>query len=123
MGIKFSVVGEALKRILIDPALDDSGICQNLRIELLQEDLDERDIIKLNILSAAELGITLNKAIFHGWPEHSGSGCFPVGRSVEYVLHPYDKWNDQEDSGKKRRRLLKYSIQVCKENPDKELEL
>ena len=29
MGIKFSVVGEAL----IDPALDDSGICQNLRVE------------------------------------------------------------------------------------------
>ena len=92
MGIKFSVVGEALKRILIDPALDDSGICQNLRVELVQEDLDERGIFKINTLSANEL----NNAIFHGWPENSG---------------------------KKRRRLLMYSIQVCKENPDKELEL
>lgn len=123
MGIKFSVVGKALRRILIDPALDDSGICQNLRVELVQEDLDEKDIIKLNMLSANEFGIALNKAIFHGWPEHSGSECFPVGRMTEYALHPYDKWNDHEDSGKKRRRLLKYSIQVCKENPDKELEL
>ena len=43
MGIKFSVVGEALKRILINPALDDSGICQNLRVELVQEDIDEKD--------------------------------------------------------------------------------
>lgn len=123
MGIKFSVVGEALKRILIDPALDDSGICQNLRVELVQEDLDERDIFKINTLSANEFGIALNNEIFHGWPEHSGHECFPVGGQAEYALHPYDKWNDHENSGKKRRSLLKYSIQVCKENPDKELEL
>lgn len=99
MGIKFSVVGEALKRILIDPALDDSGICQNLRVELVQEDLDERDIFKINTLSANEFGIALNNAIFHDWPEHSGHECFPVGRMVGYALHPYDKWNDREDSG------------------------
>lgn len=123
MGIKFSVVGEALKRILIDPALDDSGICQNLRVELVQEDLDERDIIKINMLSTNEFGVALNNAIFHGWPEHSGHECFPVGGQVEYRLYDYDKWNDHENSGKKRRRLLKYSIQVCEENPDKELEL
>lgn len=96
--------------------MDDAGICQNLRIELEYEELDEKDIIKLRYSSCNEFGIALNNAIFHGWPEHSGSECFPVGRMTEYALHPYD-------SGKKRRRLLMYSIQVCKENPDKELEL
>lgn len=123
MGIKFSVIGEALKRVLLEPPMDDAGICQNLRIELLQEDLDELTVIKLNQASTNEFGIALNNAIFHGWPEHSGRECFPVGGLDEYALHPYDKWNDKPESGQKRRRLLKYSIQVCKENPDKELEL
>lgn len=123
MGIKFSVVGEALKSVLLDPSMDDAGICQNLRMALEYEELDERDIFKVNTLSCNEFGIALNNAIFHGWPEHSGHECFPVGGQAEYALHPYDKWNDHENSGKKRRRLLKYSIQVCKENPDKELEL
>ena len=123
MGIKFSVVGEALKRVLLDPALDDSGICRNLRVELEYEEFDEKDIIKLHYTSCNEFSIALNKAIFHGWPEHSGHECFPVGGQAEYALHPRDKWNNHENSGKKRRRLLKYSIKVCKENPDKELEL
>ena len=123
MGIKFSVVGEALKRVLIDPALDDTGICQNLRIELLKEDLTERDIIKLNTLSANEFGISLNDALFKDWSEHSGHENFPVGGMAEYTLHPYNKWNDKEDSGQKRRRLLEYCIKVCKESPQKELTL
>lgn len=123
MGIKFSVVGEALKRVLLDPRMDDAGICQNLRMELEYEELTECLHNALNMMSCNEFGIALNNAIFHGWPEHSGHECFPVGGQVEYRLYEYDKWNDHENSGKKRRRLLKYSIQVCKENPDKELEL
>ena len=119
MGIKFSVVGEALKRVLLDPSMDDAGICQNLRIELLeQEDLSEYVRSVLNCVSTNEFGIALNNAIFHSWPEHSGSECFPVGGLEEYHQYPYNKWDSPQ-----RIRLLKYSIQVCKENPDKELEL
>lgn len=121
MSIKFSVVGEALKRVLIDPTMDNAGICQNLRIELFDEELEELDNIKLNRISGNQLGIALNKAFFRDWPEHSGNECFPVGGLAEYRLHPFDKWNDEAESGQKRRRLLKYSIQLCKENPDSEL--
>lgn len=123
MGIKFSIVGEALKRVLLEPKLSDAGICMNLRIELNKEELTEYQRSVLRHMSCNEFGIALNNAIFHGWPEHSGHECFPVDGQVEYRLYVYDKWNDHENSGKKRRRLLMYSIQVCKENPDKELEL
>lgn len=123
MGIKFSVVGEALKSVLLDPPMDDAGICQNLRIELDCEELTDYQRSVLNHMSCNEFGITLNNAIFHSWPEHSGSENFPVGGPAEYFACRGDKWNDRPESGQKRRRLLMYSIQVCKENPDKELEL
>lgn len=121
MSIKLAIVGVALERVLKEPAMDDTGICQNLRIELLEEDLTERDIIKLNTLSANEFGISLNNTLFKDWPEHSGHENFPVGGMSEYALHPYNKWNNREDSGQKRRRLLEYCIKVCKESPQKEL--
>lgn len=122
MSIKFSVVGEALKRVLIDPSMDESGICQNLRIELEADDaVNEDDKRKMNAICCNEFGLILNTAIFGQWPEHHGDEHFPVGGSAEYYINRYDKWNDEPESGQKRRRLLKYSIQLCKENPDSEL--
>lgn len=122
MSVKFSVVGEALKRVLLDPSHDYAGICMNLREELQNEELTEEDTIALGTMATHQWGRTLNDQLFMQWPEHTGSALFPVEGPTEYIMAA-DKWDASTESGKKRIRLLKYCIGLCKENPDKELVL
>lgn len=120
MSIKFSVVGEALKRVLLDPSHDDAGICMNLREELQNEELTEKDTIALATMCYSHWGRALNDQLFMQWPEHSGKALYPIDGAVEYLMAA-DKWDTSTESGKKRIRLLKYCIGLCKENPDKDL--
>ena len=120
MSIKFSVVGEALKCVLLDPPHDDAGICMNLREELQNEELTEEDTIALGTMTTHQWGRTLNDQLFMQWPEHRGDALYPIESPTEYT-ESADKWDAATESGKKRIRLLKYCIGLCKENPEKEL--